>query len=260
MLLHLLAGLCACAQAVESATPAPPKGASAQETPAAGAPAAEAEAFPEAPKPAEPSPAEASKIAERIAQLGDEAYETRHAAAEALRELGQKARTQLRRATETTRDSEVREATQRLLADLDGEIWEGYYYYSNEPFEDACKHQVERVRFWMRVKRAADGSFTAEADETEASLGPSRMEGKVDRAGGTLSFKKRYTAEHQAAWQYEGTWRPKAGRIEGAYGRQEGGFVLYPRRLSDRERRTFEAGNPRETVYESGEYEIFEEE
>ena len=121
------------------------------------------------------------------------------------------------------------------------EHWEGYYYYSLDPFEQAVANGVQRSRFWFDVRRTADGVFQAASNET-SGLGDARIEGQLDRALGHMRFTKTYT--NGTPWQYEGDWSAAQQRIVGTYGGGSGAFVLYPRRLRQEEIARYEAPAP----------------
>ncbi|HLX61457.1 MAG TPA: hypothetical protein VKX17_09265 [Planctomycetota bacterium] len=124
------------------------------------------------------------------------------------------------------------------------EYWEGYYYYSLDPFEQAVAQNVQRNRFWFEVRRTADGAFQAASNELG---GPdASIQGVIDRAKGTMQFEKSYTTG-QLNWHYEGDWSPAKRRIDGFYsppgGARQGGFVLFPRRLQPEEIARYEQRN-----------------
>ena len=120
------------------------------------------------------------------------------------------------------------------------EHWDGYYYYSLDPFEEALKNEITCVHFWCETKRTVGGSFSAACDES-SGMGESRFDGTINREEGTVAFSKQYTGG--ATWRYEGRWVPERGRIEGTYGPRQGSFVLYPRALSPAEIARFERAN-----------------
>lgn len=124
---------------------------------------------------------------------------------------------------------------------VEKEYWEGYYYSSLDPFEQAVAAGVQRWRFWFEVRRTADGTFQAACNEN-SGLGDARIEGQLDRAAGQMRFVKTYTNGGRH-WQYEGEWSAAQQRIVGTYGGANGGFVLYPRRLRQEEIARFEMPN-----------------
>ena len=201
----------------------------------------EAARFPLSPKPSvEPSAEEAKLVSEHLKGLGSEAFAERQKAAQALSALGAKAASALAKAAETSEDPEVRVVTAKLLSELRVEHWEGYYYSSLGRFEDAVKDGTPHVRFWLEVRRQDDGAFTARSDEQDKELGPAAITGQVDRESGRFSFDKQYDQRASHGWRYEGKWNPETGRIEGSYGPDIGGFVLWPRKLTEKEKQQFE--------------------
>lgn len=121
------------------------------------------------------------------------------------------------------------------------ERWEGYYFYATMPFENAVAQGVQRTRFWFQVKRSAAENFNAVCNE-QSAMGDASIAGMFSRDTNSLSFDKTYTA-NQAMWHYDGKWVSAKQRIEGNWGGGQGGFVLYPRRLSDQEIAQFDDRN-----------------
>lgn len=120
------------------------------------------------------------------------------------------------------------------------ERWEGYYYYSTIPLEQAAAQNIPRTRFWFDVKRSEQENFNATCNEN-SGLGDARIAGMFSRDEKLLAFDKTYTNQ-ATSWHYKGKWNPELKRIEGNWGTQpnvptwaQGGFVLYPRRLSEAE-------------------------
>jgi hypothetical protein len=184
--------------------------------------------FPERPKlDVEATPEQTQAIKRLIAQLGDNEFSVRAAAGDKLKEFGPAAIKELRAAVTGSADAEVQTAAKNILAEYEVETWDGYYYYSLEPFEKAIANGNTPVRFWFKVKRDDNGNFTAESDEEDKNLGEATIIGTIDRSTGELNFHKKYTGV-TIQWRYEGKWNPEKGRIEGTYGPGSGGFVLYP--------------------------------
>jgi hypothetical protein len=197
--------------------------------------------FPERPTTAdvEPSAEQKTSIAKFVEQLGDADFQKRVGAEGELRKLGRVTLKQLRAAETGSDDIQIRATAVKLIREMQTEVWEGYYFYSLDDFDTAVANKTNRVRFWLTVARKDDGSFTAEADEQAENLGRSTMEGKVNRDSGEFSFNKTY-ANQAAAWRYEGKWNAEKQRIDGTYGPNSGGFVLFPRKLSEDEHKRYD--------------------
>ena len=188
----------------------------------------------------EPTAKQRAEIQKLIVQLGDEDFSTRQTAQSALQKFGSAANALLRKAVAESTDAETRETSARLLRQNETEIWEGYYYYSLGAFENAVDTGIICVRFWCRVTRAENGDFRAECDEEDANLGKSEITGHVDVKSGNFNFYKQYNEKATHGWKYEGKWNAAKGRVEGTYGPNSGGFVLYPRALSESEKTNFQ--------------------
>jgi len=176
-------------------------------------------------------------IQKLIVQLGDDDFSTRQAAQSALQKFGSAANALLRKAAAESTDAETRETSGRLLRQNETEIWEGYYYYSLGTFENAVDTGVVCVRFWFRVTRGDNCDFHAECDEEDTNLGKSEITGHVDVKTGEFNFYKQYNEKATHGWKYEGKWNADKGRVDGTYGPNSGGFVLYPRPLTDSEKK-----------------------
>jgi hypothetical protein len=184
----------------------------------------------------EPSSEQRATISKLIEQLGNDDFSARDQARQKLRGIGPAANGQLRKAVRVSDDPEIKISAERILQDNETEIWEGYYYYSLDPFEKAVASGAKCVRFWFRVSRTKTGEFTAESDEEDFSLGKADINGTVDLNSGDFKFHKRYNENASNEWDYEGTWNAETGRVEGTYGPGSGGFVLYPRALTEVEK------------------------
>ena len=191
------------------------------------------------------TPEQTAEISRLINQLGSAAWQERQEAEKRLRAIGAPAVTALRAAAKQSDDPEVLSRVKLLLGELDTEYWEGYYYASVGRWEDVVASGIPRVRFWFAVRRQTDGSFTAESDEEDRALGAATIEGKLTQPSGKITFRKRYKNSNPgrgapAEWLYVGKWVPERGRIEGTYGPNMGGFILYFHKLSEEERKTLE--------------------
>lgn len=196
------------------------------------------------PKPVEPPTAVVSaedeqRIKELIPKLGADEYTQRIEAENQLRKLGKACWKLLGEAKSESKDIQVRASAEKLLTEMCTEVWEGYYYYSLDPFGAAIEKNEQRVRFWCKVQRNENGTFTGVMDEEDNSLGTSTFKGEVDCKSGAFTFDKSYDSKsHQ--WRYQGKWNAEKQWVEGTYGPGSGGFILVPRKLTEEERKRYD--------------------
>lgn len=197
------------------------------------------------PKPPDRTPAsgkELERVQALIAQLNADSFDDREKAEAELTKVGPAALEALNAALKAGLEPEARTRAEHIAAAAQTEIWEGYYCFSGSDFDQEAAANHRRIRFWMKVKREANGDFEATVEEQDDSLGGhSTMKGHVNPATGKLSIEQTY--ENVGAFRFEGAWNAKTGRMEGSREHEEPLkhiFVLYPRKLTEAETKKYD--------------------
>jgi hypothetical protein len=195
---------------------------------------------PNPPLPPQPNAAELKRIEALIGQLNADSFAEREQAEAGLLKLGDVVIPPLHAALKQDPTPEARLRVGRVLADLEAEVWEGYFFHSAEKFEAAMQAHAPRSRFAVKIKdRGQKLVLEYSADPAYVTV-----TGFYDFMCGGMFFN--IQTRDEARLKFSGRQNLTSKRIEGQYAPDHDGlaplirFVLFQRKLTDAERKQFD--------------------